>query len=101
MECILVDPVSICWLGLDQGRRLYIRSPSFIAFPAFFITLCYHTIYAAPWIIPPVAFYAFDVLMRMARYRIKDAWLTRVDGQMTIVNTDSLSSFFLFIDHSM
>ncbi|KAJ6529454.1 hypothetical protein DFH09DRAFT_1250430 [Mycena vulgaris] len=42
----------------------------FLAFPAFFITLCYHTIYATPWIFPPIAFYAADVLLRVVRWRV-------------------------------
>lgn len=58
---------------------------SVIAFSAFFITICYHTIYASPWIFPPLAFYGADLLLRLFRYRIKDATLTQIDKQMTIV----------------
>ncbi|KAJ6529419.1 hypothetical protein DFH09DRAFT_1093996 [Mycena vulgaris] len=50
----------------------------FLAFPAFFITLCYHTIYATPWIFPPIAFYAADVLLRVVRWRVVVA---RVEGR--------------------
>ena len=53
---------------------------------AFFITVCYHTIYASPWIFPPLAFYGFDILLRMFRYRIKDATLVPVDGNMTLIH---------------
>jgi len=52
---------------------------------AFFITLCYHTIYASPWIFPPLALYGLDMLLRLFRYRIKDATLEVVDNQMTII----------------
>ncbi|KAG6890390.1 hypothetical protein C0992_001781 [Termitomyces sp. T32_za158] len=58
----------------------------FLAVPAFFITVCYHTIYAAPWIFPPIAIYAFDLLMRAGRFRLKDARLIPVDDQMTIIH---------------
>lgn len=67
---------------------------SVIAFPAFFITLCYHTIYAAPWIFPPIAFYAFDIVVR----RIKDAQLIRVDGGMNNgVLTPSYVTYTVFL----
>ncbi|KAF5378453.1 hypothetical protein D9615_007065 [Tricholomella constricta] len=66
----------------------------FLAVPAFFITACYHTIYAAPWIIPPIAFYAFDLLMRACRFRIKDARLIRVDNQMTLIHIPDCDAGF-------
>ncbi|KAJ3827208.1 iron reductase [Lentinula raphanica] len=59
-----------------------------LGFVAFFITICYHTIYATPWIFPPLAFYTADMLMRMLRVRIKDATLTAVDSNMTWVLQD-------------
>ncbi|KZP33798.1 iron reductase [Athelia psychrophila] len=55
------------------------------AFVAFFVTLCYHTIYASPWIFPPLALYGADMLLRLLKYRIKDATITTVDNQMTII----------------
>ncbi|KAF8812780.1 hypothetical protein BYT27DRAFT_7132472 [Phlegmacium glaucopus] len=58
----------------------------FLAFVAFFITICYHTIYASPWIFPPLAFYGLDILMRMFRHRIKDAVLVPIDNQMTLIH---------------
>ncbi|KAG5732756.1 Ferric reductase transmembrane component 1 [Termitomyces sp. T112] len=58
----------------------------FLAVPAFFITVCYHTIYAPPWIFPPIAIYAFDLLMRAGRFRLKDARLVPVDDEMTIIH---------------
>ncbi|KAK0491790.1 iron reductase [Armillaria luteobubalina] len=56
-----------------------------LGFVAFFITICYHTTYASPWIFPPLALYGLDMLMRLFRYRIKDAAVTAVDNQMTII----------------
>lgn len=70
---------------------------SVLAFSAFFITICYHTIYASPWIFPPLAFYGADLLLRLFRYRIKDATLTQIDKQMTIVR---LLTVFCFIGNS-
>ncbi|KAF9565746.1 hypothetical protein CPC08DRAFT_157968 [Agrocybe pediades] len=57
-----------------------------IAFIAFFVTLCYHTIYASPWIFPPLAFYGLDLFLRLFRHRIKDAVLVPVGNQMTLVH---------------
>ncbi|KAI5117821.1 hypothetical protein M0805_004951 [Coniferiporia weirii] len=56
-----------------------------LAVVAFFITLCYHTIYAVPYIFPPLAFYGLDLLLRLFRFRVKDATLIAPDNQMTIV----------------
>lgn len=53
------------------------------------MTLCYHTVYAEPWIFPPLAFYGLDILMRMFRHRIKDAVLEPVGNQMTLVRVVS------------
>ena len=61
---------------------------------AFFITLCYHTIYARPYIFPPLAFYGLDLLLRMFRFRVKDATLCAPDEQMTLVNV----FVFLYLD---
>lgn len=58
---------------------------SVLGFVAFFVTICYHTIYASPWIFPPLAFYGFDMLLRLFRYRIKDATLVPIDSNMTLV----------------
>ena len=60
---------------------------SVLGYVAFFVTICYHTIYASPWIFPPLAFYGFDILLRMFRYRIKDATLVPIDGNMTLVSS--------------
>ncbi|PCH42801.1 iron reductase [Wolfiporia cocos MD-104 SS10] len=57
-----------------------------LGYVAFFITICYHTEYASPWIFPPLAFYGFDMFLRFFRYRIKDATLIPVDSNMTLIN---------------
>ncbi|KAF9446921.1 hypothetical protein P691DRAFT_707681 [Macrolepiota fuliginosa MF-IS2] len=57
-----------------------------LAFVAFFVTICYHTIYAPPWIFPPLAFFGLDLLLRFFRYRIKDATLTPISNQITMIN---------------
>lgn len=53
---------------------------------AFFVTTCYHTVYASPWILPPVAFYGLDLFMRMLRLRIKDAVFVPIGNKMTLVS---------------
>ena len=63
-----------------------------VGYVGFFVTVCYHTVYAAPWIFPPLAFYGLDVLLRLGRFRIKDASLSAVDQNMTIVRILTISS---------
>ena len=60
---------------------------SFLGFPAFFIAVCYHTPYASPWIMLPIAIYVFDLFMRSLRVRMKDPLLIRAGDGMTIVST--------------
>ncbi|KAI8992723.1 iron reductase [Trametes punicea] len=82
----------LCGLVLTSFRpvRRFFYQSFFIVhvlgYVAFFITICYHTIYAVPWIFPPLAFYGFDMLLRMFRYRIKDATLVPVDNNMTLIH---------------
>jgi len=57
-----------------------------LGYSAFFITICTHTPYASPWIFPPIAFYGLDLLLRMFKFRIKDATLVPVGKQMTLIN---------------
>ncbi|KDQ19799.1 hypothetical protein BOTBODRAFT_152296 [Botryobasidium botryosum FD-172 SS1] len=57
-----------------------------IGISAFFIVICYHTPYATPWIFPAITFYAFDLVTRMLRYRVKDAVLEAVGNQMTLIH---------------
>ena len=90
------------FFGLYSGYFFRCSSPawlmsvaacSILGFVAFCVTICYHTIYASPWIFPPLAFYGADILMRMFKVRIKDALLVPIDKQMTLVS-NSLFSFF-------
>ena len=60
---------------------------SILTMAAFFITLCYHTIYARPWIYPALAFYGLDLTLRLVRFRVKDATLEAPDSQMTLVSS--------------
>ncbi|KAF7421311.1 hypothetical protein PC9H_011833 [Pleurotus ostreatus] len=82
----------LCVLVISSLRPLRRRWYQFffiihvLGFVSFFVTLCYHTIYASPWIFPPLALYGFDILLRLFRYRIKDAELVPVGNQMTIIN---------------
>ncbi|KAF8636062.1 hypothetical protein AX17_003827 [Amanita inopinata Kibby_2008] len=71
----------------------------FLGFIAFFITLCYHTIYARPWIYPPLALYGLDLSWRMLRIRIKDAVLVPVDKQMTLIHIPYPSSGWIAGQH--
>ncbi|KAI0721429.1 iron reductase [Fomitopsis betulina] len=57
-----------------------------LGYVAFTITICYHTEYAYPWIYGPLAFYALDMLMRLLKYRIKDATLVPIDQSMTLIH---------------
>lgn len=66
---------------------------------AFFITICYHTIYAAPWIFPPLAFYGLDLLLRLVRTRVKDAVLVPVDKQMTLIHIPFATSGWVAGQH--
>lgn len=58
---------------------------SVLGYVSFFVIICYHTLYAVPWIFPPLAFYGFDLFVRMIRFRIKGAILVPADNQMTLV----------------
>lgn len=74
--------------SLRPVRRLFYRAFFFVhilAFGAFFVTIRYHTLYAAPWIYPALAFFGADVFLRFLRYRIKDARLIALDNSMTVV----------------
>ncbi|KJA24762.1 hypothetical protein HYPSUDRAFT_135732 [Hypholoma sublateritium FD-334 SS-4] len=70
-----------------------------LSFIGFFVTICYHTIYASPWIFPPLAFYGFDVLLRMFRHRIKDAVLVPVGNQMTLIHIPYVTSGWIAGQH--
>ncbi|KAH9926638.1 iron reductase [Epithele typhae] len=70
-----------------------------LGYVAFFITICYHTTYASPWIFPPLAFYGFDMLLRLFRYRIKDATLVPVDRNMTLIHVHNCNDGWLAGQH--
>ncbi|KZT51057.1 hypothetical protein CALCODRAFT_504005 [Calocera cornea HHB12733] len=53
---------------------------------AFFVCLNYHTPYAVPWIFPALAFYGWDLAVRLLRFRMKDANVLPVDDQMTLIH---------------
>lgn len=59
---------------------------SVLLFVAFFVCVCYHSIYAPPWIFPPLALYGADMFLRLLRYRFKDATVTAPDESMTLVS---------------
>ncbi|KAF9523693.1 iron reductase [Crepidotus variabilis] len=63
-----------------------------VLFVAFFISICYHTTYAIPWIFPPLAFYGLDIFLRLLRHRIKDAILVPIGKQMTLIHVPYVSS---------
>ncbi|KAA1467007.1 iron reductase [Dentipellis sp. KUC8613] len=62
-----------------------------LLYPAFLITLRYHTKHAARWIYPSLALYGLDLLMRLARLRIKDATLVPSSRQMTLIHVNDCS----------
>ncbi|EJD05206.1 uncharacterized protein FOMMEDRAFT_145758 [Fomitiporia mediterranea MF3/22] len=88
----------LCILGITSVRpvrsQMYqvFRLIHLLAAPAFFVTLCYHTIYAPPYIYPPLAFYGFDLFLRLVRFRFKDATLVAPDAHMTIVRIHDCTS---------
>ncbi|KAJ7118343.1 hypothetical protein C8R44DRAFT_625928 [Mycena epipterygia] len=58
----------------------------FLTFPAFFITICYHTLYASPWIFPPLAFYGADVVLRLFRFRVVVGRVEAKDGGLSLIH---------------
>ncbi|KAG1790403.1 uncharacterized protein HD556DRAFT_1242280, partial [Suillus plorans] len=70
-----------------------------LTYVAFFVIICYQTSYASPWIFPPLAFYGADVLLRLFRYRIKDAILTRQDIHMTLIRVHNCDDGWLAGQH--
>ncbi|KAG2008677.1 metalloreductase [Coprinopsis cinerea AmutBmut pab1-1] len=71
-----------------------------LAFVSFFVALCYHSAnYLSPWIYPPLAFYGLDLMLRMFRTRIKDALLSPVNSQMTLVHIPDCSDGWVAGQH--
>ncbi|TDL19804.1 hypothetical protein BD410DRAFT_773506 [Rickenella mellea] len=81
--CVIVlsslKVVRMCWYQVFFVVHI-------VAMASFYVAICYHTIYASPWILPPLGFYGLDLLVRMLRYRIKDATLVAGDDQMTLIH---------------
>ncbi|CAE6412014.1 unnamed protein product [Rhizoctonia solani] len=95
----------LCMLVLLSLRpiRVYAYQLFFVShvlgYIAFFIMICYHTPYAVPWIYPPIAFWGLDLLLRLVRFRIKDAYMTAVDQQMTIIRIPDIQGGWLAGQH--
>ncbi|KAG9128299.1 hypothetical protein FRC07_001234 [Ceratobasidium sp. 392] len=70
-----------------------------LGYMTFFIMICYHTPYAEPWIYPPIAFWGFDILLRLVRFRLKDAYLTAVDQQMTLIRIPDVQGGWMAGQH--
>ncbi|KAJ7459234.1 iron reductase [Mycena latifolia] len=64
----------------------------FLLFPAFFVTICYHTIYAPPWIFPPLAFYGADLLVRIFRWRVVVGRVEAKDGGISLIHVPAATS---------
>lgn len=78
--CLAWQPVA----GKHSSSADYPIVPSYRQAFRVPIVLHYHTICAAPWISLPVAFYAFDPIMRQTRYKIKNIHLIQNHKQMTV-----------------
>ncbi|KAL4078073.1 iron reductase [Scleroderma citrinum] len=88
--------------SLRPVRRLFYEAFFFVhilIFVAFFVTIRYHTLYAAPWIFPALAFFGADMFLRFLRYRIKDAKLIALDKFMTIVQVADCDDGWLAGQH--
>ncbi|WWD17418.1 hypothetical protein CI109_101859 [Kwoniella shandongensis] len=68
-------------------------------FVGFFAAISYHTPYSRPWIYPCVAIYAYDLLVRMFRYRLKDATLVPVDDTLTMIHIPDCDAGWLPTQH--
>ncbi|KAK8864285.1 hypothetical protein IAR55_001531 [Kwoniella newhampshirensis] len=68
-------------------------------FTGFFAAISYHTPYSRPWIYPCVAIYAYDLLVRMFRYRIKDATLVPIDDTLTMIHIPDCDAGWLPTQH--
>ncbi|KAJ7107715.1 hypothetical protein C8R44DRAFT_637013 [Mycena epipterygia] len=64
----------------------------YLTFPAFFVTICYHTPFVYPWIFPPVAFYAFDVLLRVLKFRVVVARVRACDGGLSVISISAAAT---------
>ncbi|OCF36712.1 ferric-chelate reductase [Kwoniella heveanensis BCC8398] len=70
-----------------------------VFFVGFFAAISYHTPYSRPWIYPCAAIYGYDLLVRMLRYRIKDATLIPVDETLTMIHIPDCDAGWLPTQH--
>lgn len=70
-----------------------------VGYVAFFVIVCYHTPYAVPWIFPAIAFYAADLLVRMVRFRFKDATVVAVGNQLTLLHVHDVDGGWIAGQH--
>lgn len=70
-----------------------------VTYVSFFVALCYHTPYARPWIYAPLAFYGFDLCLRLFKYRVKDATIEAVSNQMTLIRVPFCSDGWIAGQH--
>ncbi|WVR07160.1 hypothetical protein IAU60_004201 [Kwoniella sp. DSM 27419] len=68
-------------------------------FVGFFAAISYHTPYSRPWVYPCAAIYGYDLLVRMLRYRLKDAVLVPVDETMTMIHIPDCDAGWLPTQH--
>ncbi|KAG1805410.1 iron reductase [Suillus variegatus] len=61
-----------------------------LTYVAFFVAICYHTLYASPWIFPPLAFYgADDAHMTLIRvHTCDDGWLAGQHVRLRVFFSD-------------
>lgn len=81
--CIII--VSSIFPVRKWGYQIFF-SLHIVAYVAFFVSLCYHTPYARPWIYAPLALYGFDLCLRLFKYRVKDPTVEAVSNQMTLAS---------------
>ncbi|WVQ82201.1 hypothetical protein IAT38_004329 [Cryptococcus sp. DSM 104549] len=68
-------------------------------FTGFFAALSYHTPYSRKWVYACAAIYAYDLIVRMFRYRIKDATLVPVDDTLTMIHIPDCDAGWLPTQH--
>ncbi|KAF8174797.1 hypothetical protein K438DRAFT_1771378 [Mycena galopus ATCC 62051] len=57
----------------------------YLLLPTLIVTVWYHTIYATPWIFPPLAFYGTDLLLRVVRWRFVVGRVKGNEGGMSLI----------------
>jgi hypothetical protein len=78
------------YLSLSDTSELQYLCYSIAGIVSFFVLVDYHTPYAMPWIFPPLALYGLDLVIRMLRYRVKEATLVAEDSSMTLVSNTTI-----------